>query len=781
MTNNSVAAPITHPSSSLAPPSMTAATSGAPLAAAEIELPQTPAIIPLPNTQQTTLETALASPSNSRIMQLHGSFQELRQNDESVSTYLQKAKSLFDQLAAAGRPISMEDFNLYVFRGLRSEFKDLVTSLSTKAEPISYTDLHSHLLTHEFINKINIHPVVTAPLLPTPSQQPSVFFGQRQSGSNAGRRGCFCGGWRPNNRSSYRGNHGYGSAQNFSPTNSPSGSHFGQQGNRVSYGSSQYFGQQSNRFGGSHHTIKCQLCYDYGHTAQQCSQLSTHHVQANVNLAFNTVPTTSPVTWFPDTGANHHVTPDLVSMTSSEPYLGNDHLHVGDGKGLLSRLPLKTTSHQTQAPLDLIFSDVWGPSPMSHVSPMAPVSPDVALSSAGSPTSGAVCVSHMLSDLPNSLVPSPAGSPSRFASPTQPSPLLHRSTLGSSTLSPPGLDLCVDLSHFSLQQDHDSVSSTQPQVARTHSMVLRPRSSKTANLSQEPVSFKAADKYLIWHKAMQEELQALHSNDTWSLVPFAPSMNVVGSRWVYKIKRRADGCVDRYKARLVARGFTQQEGVDYYETFSPVIKPTTIRLVLTIAVTCGWQIHQLDVHNAFLNGILQEEDTASYGLHITRDSSLSLHGFTDADWAGSIDDRKSTGGYLVYLGATPISWKSGKQRTIARSSTEAEYKALADGTAEILWIRSLLSELHFPLSSMTTLWCDNLGATFLSLNPVFHARTKHVEVDYHFVRDRVAKQEIQVRFISSKDQLADVLTKPLPPVSFALFRSKLRVESPPSA
>jgi len=160
---------------------------------------------------------------------------------------------------------------------------------------------------------------------------------------------------------------------------------------------------------------------------------------------------------------------------------------------------------------------------------------------------------------------------------------------------------------------------------------------------------------------------------------------------------------------------------------------------------------------------------------------LTLHGFTDADWVGSIDDRKSIGCYLVYLGSTPISWKSGKQRTVARSSTEAEYKALADGTAKILWIRSLLAELRISTSSMTTLWCDNLGATFLSANPVFHARTKHVEVDYHFVCDRVAKREIQVRFISSKDQLADVLTKPLPPVSFAYFRSKLRVESPPSA
>jgi len=82
---------------------------------------------------------------------------------------------------------------------------------------------------------------------------------------------------------------------------------------------------------------------------------------------------------------------------------------------------------------------------------------------------------------------------------------------------------------------------------------------------------------------------------------------------------------------------------------------------------------------------------------------------------------------------------------------------------------------------MTTLWCDNLGATFLSTNPMFHACSKHVEVDYHFVHDCVAKREMQVRFISSKDQLADFLTKALPLVSFAYFLSKLRVKSPPSA
>ena len=121
------------------------------------------------------------------------------------------------------------------------------------------------------------------------------------------------------------------------------------------------------------------------------------------------------------------------------------------------------------------------------------------------------------------------------------------------------------------------------------------------------MSFKDANRYVTWDTAMQEELRALHSNQTWTLVPLHPTMNVIGSRWVYKIKRNADGQVARYKARLVARGFTQQEGIDYLETFSPVIKPTTVRLVLTIVVSYGWTIHQLDVHNAFLNGILQEE------------------------------------------------------------------------------------------------------------------------------------------------------------------------------
>jgi hypothetical protein len=128
----------------------------------------------------------------------------------------------------------------------------------------------------------------------------------------------------------------------------------------------------------------------------------------------------------------------------------------------------------------------------------------------------------------------------------------------------------------------------------------------------------------------------------------------------------------------------------------------------------------------------------------------------------------------VYLINIPVSLKYEKQHNIAKSATETEYKILVDDTTKILWLRSLLSEMLLS-TSMTTLWCNNLGATFLSVNHVFHAYYKHVEVNYHFVCDQVAKKKIQVRFISSKDLLVDVLTKPLPSASFAHFQSKLRV------
>ena len=166
--------------------------------------------------------------------------------------------------------------------------------------------------------------------------------------------------------------------------------------------------------------------------------------------------------------------------------------------------------------------------------------------------------------------------------------------------------------------------------------------------------------------------------------------------------------------------------------------------------------------------------TIDYGLHIKRDFDFSLTAYSDADWAGNAADRQSIGGFLTYLGGNLISWSSKKQPTVARSSTEAEYKAVANASSELIWINSLLRELNISLTA-PVLWCDNIGATYLSANPVFHARMKHIEIDFHFVREQVAAHRLRVCIISSQDQTADLPTKALPKQRFQILWSKLNV------
>ena len=546
--------------------------------------------------------------------------------------------------------------------------------------------------------------------------------------------------------------------------------------------------------------------------------------------------------------------------------------------------------------------------------------------------------------------------------------------------NPDGLSVVLHIPSMNLHpmQTRSKTGTIKPRACLT---TISSSSSVAAPEFSEPVSYKSALKIPVWYAAMKEEIDALHNQQTWSLVSLPLQKNLVGCKWIFRIKKNADGSIARHKARLVAQGFSQEPGQDYGETFSPVVKPTTVRLVLALAAQYGWDLRQLDVKNAFLHGTLNEEvymaqppgfadplhpqsvcrlHKSLYGLkqaprawnerftsflpslgfaHTYADSSLfvknitggvvillvyvddiiitgsnsgeihaiihslaaefeitdlgSLHfflgiqisrchdtlflsqskyihelllktkmldakpcttpclpyqrlskddgapfdnptlyrslvgalqyltftrpdiafsvhqvcqfmqtpmlahftavkrilrylkgtinfglsyhrgsldlkAFSDADWAGDPNDRRSTTGLVVFIGSNPISWSSKKQHTVSRSSTEAEYRALSSTSAEIDWIKQLLVFLCVPIDQPPVLFCDNLSAIALSFNPIQHQKTKHIEIDVHFVRERVANNQLHVQFVSSSEQFADILTKGL---STSLFHT----------
>ncbi|RVW13553.1 Retrovirus-related Pol polyprotein from transposon TNT 1-94 [Vitis vinifera] len=404
-----------------------------------------------------------------------------------------------------------------------------------------------------------------------------------------------------------------------------------------------------------------------------------------------------------------------------------------------------------------------------------------------------------------------------------------------------------------------------------------------------PKSTHEALSHPDWRQAMVDEMAALHSNSTWDLVVLPSGKSTVGCRWVYAVKVGPDGQVDRLKARLVAKGYTQVYGSDYGDTFSPIAKIASVRLLLSMAAMCSWPLYQLDIKNAFLHGDLAEEvymeqppgfvaqgesglvcrlRRSLYGLkqsprawfsrfssvvqefgmlRSTADHSVFYHhnslgqciylvvyvddivitavirmttpmdpnvklvpgqgeplgdpgryrrlvgklnyltitrpdisfpytgqgvlyknrghtqvvGYTDADWAGSPTDRRSTSGYCVFIGGNLISWKSKKQDVVARSSAEAEYRAMALATCELIWLRHLLQELRFGKDEQMKLICDNQATLHIASNPVFHEKTKHIEVDCHFIREKIASGCVATSFVNSNDQLADIFTKSL--------------------
>lgn len=151
------------------------------------------------------------------------------------------------------------------------------------------------------------------------------------------------------------------------------------------------------------------------------------------------------------------------------------------------------------------------------------------------------------------------------------------------------------------------VHSTHSMITRAKAGIFKPKTYLAVTQDLEPISVKAALQDLKWYSAMKEEFEALQKNCTWTFVPPDTAAKIVGNKWIYRVKYNHDGSISKYKARLVAKGFHQTHGVDFFETFSPVVKSCTVRLVLSLAVMNHWPIRQLDVNNAFLNGVLTED------------------------------------------------------------------------------------------------------------------------------------------------------------------------------
>lgn len=511
-----------------------------------------------------------------------------------------------------------------------------------------------------------------------------------------------------------------------------------------------------------------------------------------------------------------------------------------------------------------------------------------------------------------------------------------------------------------------------------------------SNLSSvtAPKNINEAMKDPAWRDAILEEMKALEKNKTWEVTSLPNGVVPVGCKWVFTIKHKADGTVDRFKARLVAKGYTQTYDIDYQETFAPMAKMNTVRVLLSLAAIKDWSLHQMDVKNVFLNGELEEEvymqlppgfeepqgknkvcrllkslyglkqsprawfdrfsktirgagysqgladhtmfyrhsdeggviilivyvddiiitsnddaeirrlkvvlaadfeikdlgklkyflgmevarskegivvsqrkytldllkevgmlggksaavpidpnhkigmfegvtdvDRESYqrlvgkliylshtrpdisfsvsvvsqfmhapkeehleavyrilkylknspgqGLLFKKGGELTVEAYTDADWAGSVTDRRSTSGWCTLVGGNLVTWRSKKQSVVARSSAEAEYRAVAQGMCELLWLRRLLDELKvIPVTPMK-LYCDSKAAISIANNPVQHDRTKHIEIDRHFIKEKLEEGIICTPYVPTKEQLADVFTKGLTKTTFESLTDKL--------
>ncbi|GJU76574.1 retrovirus-related pol polyprotein from transposon TNT 1-94 [Tanacetum coccineum] len=265
---------------------------------------------------------------------------------------------------------------------------------------------------------------------------------------------------------------------------------------------------------------------------------------------------------------------------------------------------------------------------------------------------------------------------------------------------------------------------------------------------------------------------------------------IISLKWIFKMKLDEYGGVLKNKARLVAKEYHQEEGIDFEESFEPIACIEAIKIFLAYATHKNMVVFQMDVKTAFLNGILKEEvyvsqlkgfvkskthpnyvfrlNDSTYGLKQAPRACAGHEGFKDL--------RKSTSGCAQFLGENLVSWSSKKQKCTAISSTEAEYISLSGCCAKILWMRSQLTDYGFDYNKIP-LYSDSQSAIALSCNTVQHSRTKHIAVRYHFIKEQVENRVVELYFVKTDYQLADIFTKALAIERFEYLINRLGMQS----
>ncbi|KAE8725678.1 hypothetical protein F3Y22_tig00008262pilonHSYRG00055 [Hibiscus syriacus] len=441
--------------------------------------------------------------------------------------------------------------------------------------------------------------------------------------------------------------------------------------------------------------------------------------QAQANVA-----TTHPsnTTWLLDSGASHHVTTDHNNLALHNPYDGTNEIMIGDGSGL----------------------------PISHTSSTSLTTPSYSFS-----LSNVLCVPTMKRNI-------------------------------------------ISISQFCKSNN----TSIEFLAFSFHVKDLRMRKILLQGQTKDGVyewPLSTTQSPLIAFSSVKTTLPEWHCR----LVATTPSLNVCSSPTDVCSYRRSQ---PQYSAQNNATRVTptpepanhssetecdltsdqppSSPHNDPNAPLDPSVSPLVLSLELRKAI---YGLKQAPRSCASLSMTLAPV-TYFLGVEVTSNNNVNklsqfMHQSTSDHWNAvkrllrNKDDFTSTSAYIVYLGHNPISWSSKKQRTVARSFTEAEYRSVASTTAEIRWICSLLMELGVTLPQQPVIYCDNVGATNLCSNPVFHSRMKHVALDYHFIREQVQNGLLQVSHISTADQLADALTKPLARHQFDSLKVKIGLAS----